>query len=164
MSLFTSIITQMKLEIIKRRKEAIKLNMDDGYLTEQINSMTEDYIEAWKSMYSNLDDLNGEQDELFSLIQNQMGIIMDTDDFEYLIDKELSIDDIKKQRKEFPFNILRTSHLCPKSQNNNFKAVYITILHGRSIEAAINKIDSKPSVRFRMVWVSLTHLLCRHTG
>mgnify|MGYP006980732476 CR=1 FL=1 len=106
MSLFTSIITQMKLEIIKRRKEAIKLNMDDGYLTEQINSMTEDYIEAWKSMYSNLDDLNSlERDELFSLIQNQMGIIMDTDDFEYLIDKEeLSIDDIREAlKKGIPF-------------------------------------------------------------
>ncbi len=69
---------------------------EENNLMDRVSFLVDDYIQAWKSMYSTLEDLNSlERDELLEYVQNQTGRVLYTDDFEYLLYKgDLSVGDI----------------------------------------------------------------------
>lgn len=64
-------------------------------LTSRVRQIVHDYMEAWKST-SELAELDtAEREELFGVIQDELGIVFDKHDFDELVDKDdLSIKDI----------------------------------------------------------------------
>ncbi len=64
-------------------------------LTSRVKQIVHDYMEAWKSS-SELTELDAaEREELFGVIQDELGVVFDRHDLEELVDKEdLAIKDI----------------------------------------------------------------------
>ncbi|MCL4516716.1 MAG: hypothetical protein M1379_14185 [Firmicutes bacterium] len=64
-------------------------------LTSRVKQIVHDYMEAWKSS-SELTELDAaEREELFGVIQDELGVVFDRHDLEELVDKEdLEIKDI----------------------------------------------------------------------
>ncbi|MBE3575188.1 MAG: hypothetical protein IMW99_07045 [Firmicutes bacterium] len=67
---------------------------DDLY--SRVEDIVEDYMDSFKSAYSDLNDLDStEREELLSVIQDETGLILRKADYDNLVDKEdLSVDDI----------------------------------------------------------------------
>lgn len=62
----------------------------------RVEIIVHDYLEAWKSPYSDLGDLDQtEREELFGVLMDELGVVMHKRDFDQLVDKEdLEVEDL----------------------------------------------------------------------
>lgn len=70
--------------------------MEHRDLERQVREVIREYMEAWKAPFSDLNDLDSlEREELFNVIQDELGMAMDQEEFDELMMRgNLHIEDI----------------------------------------------------------------------